>query len=215
MAAYYIKEIRTIQSNGPYFIGGSGAGCAIALEMAHQLESQGQNVALLALMIPSHIKPNSSPKSFSRYFRISKFYFNVLIMVIKSRLLLATIKHFFLNRVLWHLKICRRFIPGEIHRFHRFVDDFNKAQVSYEPEAYHGRITCLVHEEYFPIYRKVIDDWRDLAVGGLDVRLVPGNTSTMWREPHVQILAEQLKVSLDEALTDSKGFIDTKELVGK
>jgi hypothetical protein len=131
-------------------------------------------------------------------------------MVIKSRLLLANMKHFFLNRVLWHFKICRRFIPDEIHRFHRFVDDFNKAQVSYQPEAYHGRITCLVNEDYFRHYKKIIDDWRDLAIGGLDVRLVSGNSFTMWWEPHVQKLADQLKVSLDEALTNNKGFIDTR-----
>ncbi len=210
MAAHYIKEIRTIQSDGPYFIGGSGVGCAIALEMAHQLESQGQNVALLFLMIPSYPKPNRSPKTFSKYYSLAKTYFSFAIIVIKSRLLLATVKHFFLNRVLWHLRICRRFIPDEIHRFHRFVDDLHKAQASYQPEAYQGRITCVVHEVHFRNHKKVIDDWRDLAVGGLDFGLMPGDTFTMWQEPHVQILADQLKVSLDEALTGSKGFIDTK-----
>jgi thioesterase domain-containing protein len=217
MAAHYIKEIRTIQSNGPYFIGGSGLGCTIALEMVHQLESQGQNVASLFLMLPPHLKLNRSPKTFSKYFRIAKFYFraaklyfSLLIIVIKSRLLLPTIKHFFLNRVLWNLRIFRRFIPGEIHRLHRLADALHKARMSYKPEAYQGRVTCLVYEEYFRNNKKAIDDWRDLAVGGLDVRLVPGNTFTMWREPHVRILADQLKVCLDEALTDSKGFIDTK-----
>jgi aspartate racemase len=230
MAAHYIKEIRTIQSDGPYFIGGSGAGCAIALEIAHQLESQGQNVTLLALMIPSalkptNLKPDRSPKTFSKFFRtyirLSKLYLSLLIIVVKSRLVLPTIKHFFLNRVLWHLKICRRFIPGEIHRLHRFGDAFSKALKSYEPEAYQGRITCFLNDEYSHNHKRRhnrkrrIDDWYDLAVGGLDVRLVPGDTFTMWREPHVQILAEQLKVSLDEALTDSKGSNGYKELDGK
>jgi aspartate racemase len=217
MAAHYIKEIRTIQSDGPYFIGASGAGCIIALEIAHQLESQGQHVTLLALMIPSNLKPtnlkpNSSPKTFSKFFRkyirLSKLYFSLLIIVARSRLVLPTIKHFFLNRVLWHLKFCRRFIPGEIHRLHRFEDAFTKALQSYEPEAYQGRITCFLNDEYSHNHKRRhnkkrrIDDWYDLAVGGLDVRVVPGDTFTMWREPHVQILAEQLKASLDDTLTD-------------
>ena len=134
----------------------------------------------------------------------------MLIIVVKSRLVLPTIKHFFLNRVLWHLKICRRFIPGEIHRSHRFGDAFSKALKSYEPEAYQGRITCFLNDEYSHNRKRHIDDWYDLAVGGLDVRLVPGDTFTMWREPHVQKLADQFKASLDEALTDNKQFTDTK-----
>jgi len=56
----------------------------------------------------------------------------------------------------------------------------------------------------------VIDEWRDLTAGGFDVRLVPENTITMWREPHVQSLADQLKASFDEAPIDSKGSIDAK-----
>ena len=124
-----------------------------------------------------------------------------MIIVVKSRLVLPTIKHFFLNRVLWNLKICRRFIPVEIHRLHRLGDAFSKARKSYEPEAYQGRITCFLNDEFSNNKRR-IDDWHDLALGGLDVLLVPGNTFTMWREPHVKKLAEQLKGSLDEAQTD-------------
>ena len=60
MAAYYIDEIRKIQSNGPYFLGASGEGSPIVLEMAHQLRSQGQNLALIALLTPSTVKPNIS-----------------------------------------------------------------------------------------------------------------------------------------------------------
>jgi len=48
MAAYYIKEIRTIQPEGPYFLGGASMG-ANCLEMAQQLHAQGQKVAMLVL----------------------------------------------------------------------------------------------------------------------------------------------------------------------
>ena len=48
MAAAYISEIRTVQPEGPYYLGGFCSGAYIALEMAHQLQSQGCEVALLA-----------------------------------------------------------------------------------------------------------------------------------------------------------------------
>jgi len=49
MAAYYIKEIRTIQPEGPYFLGGASMGGKIVFEMAQQLHAQGQKVAMLVL----------------------------------------------------------------------------------------------------------------------------------------------------------------------
>jgi thioesterase domain-containing protein/acyl carrier protein len=199
MAAHYIKEIRTIQFNGPYFIGGSGAGYPIVIEMAHQLESQGQNVTLLVLMTPFSLKPNRSSKTFSKYFKFLKIYFSLFNIVIKTRIVLPTIKHVFFNRVLWHLRICHRFIPGDIHRKRRFVDDFIKARMSYKPEPYQGRITCFLFEEFSQNHKKVIGNTYDLAAGGLDVRFVPGNIFTMWREPHVQKLSEQLTACLNEA----------------
>ena len=49
MAAHYIKEIQTLEPKGPYFLGGSSFGGAVAFEMARQLDAQGQKVALVAL----------------------------------------------------------------------------------------------------------------------------------------------------------------------
>jgi thioesterase domain-containing protein len=47
MAARYVKEIRSIQREGPYFLGGHCMGGLLALEIASQLELQGADVGLL------------------------------------------------------------------------------------------------------------------------------------------------------------------------
>jgi len=39
MAAYYIKALRTVQPEGPYFLGGWSFGGLVAFEMAQQLLS--------------------------------------------------------------------------------------------------------------------------------------------------------------------------------
>jgi pimeloyl-ACP methyl ester carboxylesterase len=49
IAADYVNEIRTVQPKGPYILSGLSNGGNIALEMAQQLRSQGEVVALLAL----------------------------------------------------------------------------------------------------------------------------------------------------------------------
>jgi thioesterase domain-containing protein len=50
MASLYLQEIRTIQPQGPYFLGGLSFGGMVSFEMAQTLHAQGQEVALLALI---------------------------------------------------------------------------------------------------------------------------------------------------------------------
>jgi aspartate racemase len=208
IAAHYIKEIQTIQLDGPYFIGGSGGGCAIAFEMAHQLKSQGQKVALIVLISPPHAQLNLSDLDTSNLdlsigsMPLREFY-HLLITLIKSRPLMPAIKNSFSNRILYRWKIFHRFIPIEIHRRRRFLKSFNEALLSYTPKAYLGRISFILRDEFASNPQKGLCDWQSLSVGGLDVRFVPGTFMTMWREPHVQILADQLKSCLDEAQKNS------------
>src|SRR5712692_5008964 len=41
-AALYLEEIRRLQPEGPYFLGGHSMGGTVALEVAQQLHAQGQ-----------------------------------------------------------------------------------------------------------------------------------------------------------------------------
>ena len=55
MAAHYIREIRNVQPEGPYQLGGWSMGGMVALEMARQLQTQNEQVPLLTLL-DSHIE---------------------------------------------------------------------------------------------------------------------------------------------------------------
>jgi thioesterase domain-containing protein len=50
IAAHYIEALRRVQPSGPYFLGGWSFGGLIAYEMAQQLLSSGDQVALLAIL---------------------------------------------------------------------------------------------------------------------------------------------------------------------
>ncbi len=198
MAAHYINEIRTVQFEGPYFIGASGAGCFIALEMAHQLKSQGQDVALIVNLVPSPAQSNSSPSKLSIVRSMWQFYHRIYIFM-QTRPFLPTIKFTFANRVLYRWKILHKFVPIEIHRRRRFIKRFSEARSRYTPEAYHGRIACILQDKFAGNPQKGIGEWQSLSVGDLDIRFIPGNILSMWREPHVKTLAAQIKSCLDEA----------------
>ena len=61
MAAYYIKAIRQLQPQGPYYLGGWSFGGLVAFEMAQQLRQAGQKVALLAVLDTLAPTPTNKP----------------------------------------------------------------------------------------------------------------------------------------------------------
>ena len=60
MASYYLKEIRAIQPAGPYYLGGYCFGGCLAIEAAHQLCAQGEEVSLVVLI-------DSSTRAYPKY----------------------------------------------------------------------------------------------------------------------------------------------------
>jgi surfactin family lipopeptide synthetase A len=50
MVEYYIQEIRKVQPQGPYFIGGLCAGGVLAFELACRLQAQGEQVPVVAII---------------------------------------------------------------------------------------------------------------------------------------------------------------------
>ncbi|MCL4265806.1 MAG: amino acid adenylation domain-containing protein [Anaerolineae bacterium] len=50
LAAHYVAAMRTVQPEGPYYLGGYSFGGLVAYEVARQLRTQGEEVALLAIL---------------------------------------------------------------------------------------------------------------------------------------------------------------------
>ena len=57
IAAFYLKEIKRIQPEEPYLIGGLCMGALIAYEIAQQFKRENQQVALLTLIDPFRTGP--------------------------------------------------------------------------------------------------------------------------------------------------------------
>src|SRR5438093_12087965 len=69
IATYYEQQVRSIQAEGPYFLGGYSFGGTLALEMAQQLRPRGENVALLFMidsLYPGTQAENLSSEGLSR-----------------------------------------------------------------------------------------------------------------------------------------------------
>jgi thioesterase domain-containing protein len=62
MAHAYVMEVRTVDPEGPYLLGGCGAGAAIAFEMACQLVEAGTEVRLLAAVDTELVEPRAADR---------------------------------------------------------------------------------------------------------------------------------------------------------
>ncbi|GAX43384.1 amino acid adenylation domain-containing protein [Tolypothrix sp. NIES-4075] len=213
MASLYIKEIQTIQPNGPYYLVGYSFGGILVFEMAQQLYRLGQEVGLLVMI--DTCRPGYSQRlPFAK--RIALHLDNLL------QLRLAYIKQnaegwsqwgkYMLKHKYKRYLTAARHLLNVVHRLpendkHLEIIDANALALSeYSFQVYPDKLTLLrtddksrdeaVGIEYDPQF-----GWGDLIVGGLDIHYVPGSHNSLLYEPHVQVVAEKLKVCLDKAYT--------------
>lgn len=212
MAAHYIKEIQTIQPEGPYFLGGYCMGGTIALEMAQQLHEQDQEVALVALM-ETYNWANLSDQSFldKIHFYIQKIMFHFLNFLLlefkgKLRFILEKTKVAKDRTGVWYGMVLSRL--GD--RFHKNNEQYlNIAQLwktndwitaKYVPKTYSGRMILFKPFKQYARYDKPELDWEKLVTEGLDIYELRVYPAGMVVEPFVRLLAEKLQFCIDKAL---------------
>jgi len=197
MAAHYIREVRTLQPEGPYLLGGFCLGGLVAFEMSQQLQAQDQKVTLLVMLDPTPPPelnswgplPPDSEKNTSYY--VSRLIYHLQHSQL-AQVLVEKVKS-------WITSMCSL----EYRRLSPVLEAHARAVISYRPQVYPGRITLFQSSEF--AYVKFPDcqhKWSELAVGGIDYQVVPGIHKTMLQDPCVQIWAERVKVCLDAAQKD-------------
>ena len=213
MAADYIKEIRTLQSEGPYLLVGECIGGIVAFEVARQLRQQGHEVGLLALLdctCPARGDP-------LRYW-----------LRLQTRKIMGSGPILFVSRTLAHLRQLPRAKSGD--RWHYLqaqttkawrwlarTDDrapdsaapprpnpveyhYFKTLIRYRPKPYPGRITLLESEEFRR--GSPVSGWAQWAAGGVEVHALPGDHFTYIRQ-NAEIATKALRSCLHQATRDS------------
>lgn len=190
MATHYIEALRVVQPEGPYFLGGWSFGGLVAFEMAQQLLSSGHQVALLVLIDTAAPVSSNRPSVCESL----KFLFTTAARSIWPYL----IDYFYL--VPQKSKLLMLNEPT-IRSMLRLLPANSQAAFNYVPQPYPNKITVFKTSEPSIAHQDPTLGWNQLAAGGIEIQLVPGNHLTMLRKPHVQVLAEQLRVCIDKART--------------
>jgi thioesterase domain-containing protein len=222
IARQYVKEIRSVQTRGPYCVGGYSFGALIAYEVAQQLKSHCHEVSLLVLLDPylpksASYKPSmcasspTVPQTAARSRRnINRHVQNLLALDGRQQFsyilerVIGTIEHIsvglssriklFLRGVVWTL--CVRFgwrLPLSI-RIPCMLQMYRRATRRYVPTTYDGPVLVFACEGTIRD-----DQWRTLFHAGVQFETVTGVHSNVIKEPHVKTWAVKLGAALEQA----------------
>jgi thioesterase domain-containing protein len=205
IAAHYVKDIRALQPEGPYFLLGASFGGIVVYEMALQLRAQGQQVALLAMLntdcpvvslrkrVQCHVG-NLRKKGVKTY---ALAVFGALLGRVNAKAG-AALETAAANS---ELKEAIESRPDLNDPLVQTVLANLQAEKNYVPSVkdYPGRITYFWASDAESSFDDNRLAWEKLARGGFEVHRVPGDHATMREEPNVAVLVEKLKPALDAA----------------
>jgi len=212
MAALYEKAIRRQQPHGPYLLGGYCGGGLIAFEIAQQLGSDGEEVALLALLdtmnfskIPPFSVWSRADYSCERvWFHAANFmrldfkgktsFFREKIQVLRNRL-----------PVWWGMLL------GKFEKNSKASNSGSRilgniwlandlACQKYVPKPFAGVVTDFRPLKQYRAFDKPDTKWDRLALQGQTVVVLPVYPAGMLLEPFVKHLAVALRKAIDGAI---------------
>jgi thioesterase domain-containing protein len=206
MAAHYIRELREVQPNGPYLLGGYCLGGTIAYEMARQLQREGAEVPFLA-MFDTYNYARALKGSFTGFI-LEKLRFHLGNFV---RLRPRDMWAYLVEKVrlardgeLANLLTSRPGSAGDVGvaraetGIEANVQAINdRAAEVYQPAPLNARLTLFKPHVNYKFYPDPNMGWEGLALGGLDIVELPVNPHAMLVEPYVRQLAAELKARLD------------------
>ena len=212
MADCYVRELRSVQPKGPYYLGGYCLGGTIAYEMAQILTREGEEVPLVA-MLDTYNYSLALKVSF-RSFLFQKAKFHLANM---GKLRPKDMFEYLREKVrlgfggeLANLKtsmpgssqadgVCRAESGAEAAV--QSINDY--AAEHYNPRPYPGCVTLFKPRINYKFYPDPNMGWGDLAAS-LDIVEVAENPHSMLLEPYVKVLAAQLKERIDRGTMKSR-----------
>jgi thioesterase domain-containing protein/acyl carrier protein len=221
MAAFYIKEIKSLQPVGPYYIGGASFGGLAAFEMAQQLRELGDEVAMLALLdtgtpdypqlLPTTTKLRSRLYSAIRRYQHHRDSLKLLgpnerLIYVQARLKKVRLKYRRRLRDKYRKTIRQVYarvggVSSIPKKYLQIEDQIWKAGRKYEPRPYDGKVTLfLATLQPLGIVPDRTLGWGKHVNGEIEIHEVPGHHGAIVAEPFVRVLAEKLGKCIERTL---------------
>ncbi len=205
MASHLLAQIRWVCPRGPYCLSGYSFGGVMAVEIARQLQAQGQEVELLFLW--DSYCPNGT------YARRSVWE---AMNAVRKRLVSMDQKEWlpFLRNMIgaklalrrerwqqwwqWRCRFMRR--PGPEIANLQVVRAIQAAKRHYRPGPYAGKVVLFQAEdqEFTRLFKKPdpLNGWCGTLLGEVKTLVIPGDHNSAMVEPAVSVFAEKMRECL-------------------
>ena len=215
IAARNILEMRTVQPKGPYIITGYCFWAVVALEMAHQLIKQGDEVPFLFLVEPPDIclenqtlqKSTFKSRFISNIRNLGLLGSSVKILNIVQRALKRKTNYRYIKYIS-KIIVCRTYLflghlpPYSLRRFYLSEYHANKISNSYIPRIYPGKAVIFYAGEM----SADAEDWSEVITGEVEIHEIPGaGHLDILREPHINKWAKIVGICLSRIQGNGSG----------
>lgn len=210
MAAHYLKELQTIQPQGPYRIGGHSFGGEVAFEMSLQLQKQGHEVAFLGIF--DHLAPTLNVQRIGVDWDDAKWLVEIVQFLERElgkkrnvtnealQSLDADAQLDYLNKQLKKADCLPPNAP--LTQLRGLVNVFKaNSQIHYMPKGVTKTPITLFKAEQARtdvFENEPTCGWHKFSDNSVSVQILPGDHFSMMKKPQVQILAAQLKEALEQ-----------------
>ncbi len=208
IAAHYLKEIFTIDSDGPFYLAGYSLGGKIVFEMAKQLLDRGKTLGMIGIFDTIARSPDEDGKGMTWIMRKTARQFRKIPYFLKQ---LAVFPRETIGYQAYRTAALLKGIfgrqPGEVE-CESFAYDSNVAKIyqhaydTYSPPALPITIDLFRVKKrlYYTDDRKYLG-WKRFALQGVNIHEVEGDHKTFILPPHDKELATVLQRALVEAKT--------------
>jgi non-ribosomal peptide synthetase component F/thioesterase domain-containing protein len=197
IAAYFVRVIREIRSEGPYMLGGWCSHGLLALEVAQQLRAQKQEVALVVMMETANPVARMGYAKWKRLVSATQLKFNLLLREVKrgqaSNYIFGGVKR--AARSFWDA-----IGPGPHVVRKTPLEVLYEAADNYQPEPYHHPVLLIRSaDKSFGFAQDLRLGWGEMFGGQLEICEVQGNHFTIYMIPNVEGLATAIDAHLKKA----------------
>ena len=214
MASLYMREIATVQPEGPYFLAGYCSGGIIALELAQQLSRRGEDVVRVILLDTYNLStvPRWHALVFAPIHLIQNAWFHCAngfsVRGKNRRAFLGEKVNIGLTRVGTALESTARAI-GSLRRSRRqarrslvgLKRTNDRAAYRYIPRPYTGRVVLIRSKGCFAGFTSPTFGWNHVLQTNLVVHQLPVYQRGMLIEPFCRMLGATIRAELDGADT--------------
>ncbi|MFN8441273.1 MAG: beta-ketoacyl synthase N-terminal-like domain-containing protein [Caldilineaceae bacterium] len=193
MATTYIAAIRSVQPQGPYFLGGWSFGALVAYEMARQLDLAGASIGLTVSLdqaAPAEDKFVNTWKGLQ--FLVTTGIPNIWPYAREYMQWSSQSSNRSATRQQYHSQAMGTML--------RIMRANGQSIFAYQPAPYRGPITLFQTTAQLRNTKGELTwGWHKLAQGGVIRIEVPGHHMNLLNDPHVNVLAEKLRIVLQQA----------------